>query len=196
MTCKCGGLVRIRHGDAGSEFMFLSVCAISRGAVVHEPYINGAGRRQGERASADTETAPASTPTNNPTNSPMQQPQQQQRQQPQMQQPMQQPTQPTQQEQEGGAPKHLDEKRGDAGVHGFWSRGRQAIFDVHITNTSSCSQRNTNPAKVLLRHEKEKQDKYRQACLERRRISIRSSTLSKGYLGETPKARRNDWHSF
>lgn len=84
------------------------------------------------------------------------------KQQPQTQQ------QPTQPEQPGGATQPLDERRGDVGVHGFWKRCRRTmIFDVRITDTSCCSYRNTDPLKVLARQEKEKKDKYRDACLER-----------------------------
>ena len=48
------------------------------------------------------------------------------------------------------------ELRGDLAVHGFWTRSQTAIFDVCITDTDQPSNRNTDPAKVLLRHEKEK----------------------------------------
>ena len=52
------------------------------------------------------------------------------------------------------------ELRGDLAVHGFWTRGQTAIFDVRITDTDQPSNRNTDPSKVLLRHEKEKKTKY------------------------------------
>ena len=52
------------------------------------------------------------------------------------------------------------ELRGDLAVHGFWTRGTTAIFDVRVTDTDVPSNRNTTPKKVLLRHEKEKKDKY------------------------------------
>jgi hypothetical protein len=61
------------------------------------------------------------------------------------------------------------ELRGDLAVHGFWTRGQTAIFDVRITDTDQPSNRNTAPTKVLLRHEKEKKDKYGTLCIERRR---------------------------
>ena len=59
--------------------------------------------------------------------------------------------------------------RGDIGVHGFWVRGTQTIFDVRVTDTDAPSQRNTDPSKILKRHEKEKKDKYNDLCLARRR---------------------------
>ena len=56
--------------------------------------------------------------------------------------------------------------RGDLAIHGFWTRGQTAIFDVHITDTDQPSNWNTDPAKVLvLRHEKEKKDKYGALCI-------------------------------
>jgi hypothetical protein len=60
------------------------------------------------------------------------------------------------------------ELRGDLAVHGFWTRGQTVIFDVRITDTDQPSNRNTDPSKVLLRHEKEKKDKYGALCIARR----------------------------
>ena len=61
------------------------------------------------------------------------------------------------------------ELRGDIACHGFWTRGTTAIFDVRVTDTDAPSNRNSAPAKVLLRHEKEKKDKYGALCIARRR---------------------------
>jgi hypothetical protein len=61
------------------------------------------------------------------------------------------------------------ELRGDIAVHGFWTRGSTAIFDVRVTDTDAPSNRNTAPEKVLQRHEKEKKDKYGALCIARRR---------------------------
>ena len=55
--------------------------------------------------------------------------------------------------------------RGDVSVHGFWSRGTTAIFDIRVTDTDSASYRSTAPSKVLKRQEGEKKDKYGEACL-------------------------------
>ena len=63
----------------------------------------------------------------------------------------------------------LPELRGDVAVHGFWRRGSTTIFDVRITDTDSPSYRGQAPEKVLARQEKEKKDKYNEACLARRR---------------------------
>ena len=61
------------------------------------------------------------------------------------------------------------ELRGDIAVHGFWTRGTTAIFDVRVTDTDAPSNRNTAPAKVLQRHEAEKKNKYGALCIARRR---------------------------
>ena len=61
------------------------------------------------------------------------------------------------------------ELRGNIAVHGFWTGGTTAIFDVRVTNTDAPSNRNTAPEKVLQRHEKEKKDKYGALCIARRR---------------------------
>jgi hypothetical protein len=59
--------------------------------------------------------------------------------------------------------------RGDLAVHGFWTRGQTAIFDVRVTDTDQPSSRNTDPAKVLLRQEREKKAKYGALCIAQRR---------------------------
>ena len=58
----------------------------------------------------------------------------------------------------------MPELRGDVAVHGFWSRGMMAVFDIRVTDTDSNSYRNTDPAKVLKKHETEKKNKYGEAC--------------------------------
>ena len=63
----------------------------------------------------------------------------------------------------------LDELRGDVGVHGFWRRGQQTIFDVRVTNTECASQRRRDPRKVLASHEKLKKQKYLEPCLAQRK---------------------------
>jgi hypothetical protein len=62
------------------------------------------------------------------------------------------------------------ELRGDIGVHGFWRRGATAIFDVRVTgDTGAPYHRGQDPHKILAKHEKEKKDKYVDACLLARR---------------------------
>ena len=62
---------------------------------------------------------------------------------------------------------NVNKKWGDAGVHGFYCHGWRCIFNVCITSTSCCLNRNTDPLAVLKRHEKEKKDKYHDIYLER-----------------------------
>ena len=75
------------------------------------------------------------------------------------------PTIPTYQNQQGEDQSHrVPELRGDVAVHGFWTRGTTAVFDIRVTDTDANSYRNTDPAKVLKRQEKEKKDKYGETC--------------------------------
>ena len=61
------------------------------------------------------------------------------------------------------------ESRGDVSVHGFWTRQRNAIFDIRITNTDSKSYGNCSSENILERHAREKKADYEEACLEKRR---------------------------
>ena len=60
----------------------------------------------------------------------------------------------------------VQELRGDVAVHGFWSRGTTAIFDIRVTDTDARSYRTQDPKKVLKKQEKDKKDKYGEACKE------------------------------
>ena len=62
-----------------------------------------------------------------------------------------------------------DEARGDVLAHCFWNCGHGTVFDVRICDTDSRSYGNTSSIKILERHAKEKKDKYKTACLDRRR---------------------------
>ena len=57
-----------------------------------------------------------------------------------------------------------DGKRGDILLRGLFNRGTDCIIDVRVTDLDSKSYRNTDPEKVLQRHEKQKKGKYLQAC--------------------------------
>ena len=80
------------------------------------------------------------------------------------------------------------ELRGDLAVHGFWTKGQTAIFDVRITDTDQPSNRKTAPSKVLLRHKKEKKDKYGALCIARRRTFTPLVFSVDGLLGKEAKA--------
>jgi hypothetical protein len=79
------------------------------------------------------------------------------------------PGNPTQPPATGPAAAPPMELRGDIAAHGFWRRGTTAIFDVRVTDTDAPSNRGQDPGKILRRHEKEKQGKYLDHCLARRR---------------------------
>jgi hypothetical protein len=81
------------------------------------------------------------------------------------------------------------ELRSDLAVHGFWTRGQTAIFDVRITDTDQPSNRNTaDPAKVLLRHEKEKKEKYGALYIAGRRTFTPLVFSIDGLLGKEATA--------
>ena len=55
--------------------------------------------------------------------------------------------------------------RGDVSAHGFWAHGTTAIFDIRVTDTDAASNRSLDPSKILRKQEREKKDKYSEACL-------------------------------
>ena len=80
------------------------------------------------------------------------------------------------------------ELRGDLAVHGFWTKGQTAIFDVRITDTDQPTNRKIDPGKVLLRHEKEKKNKYGDHCIARRRTFTPLVFSIDGLLGKEATA--------
>ena len=90
---------------------------------------------------------------------------------------------------EGTTPTEPSPKlRGNLAVHGFWTRSQTAIFDVRITDRDQPSNRNTDTAKVLLCHEKEKKNKYGALCIARRRTFTPLVFSIDGLLGKEAKA--------
>ncbi len=164
-SCKKGGLVHIRHDDLGSEIRHLASCAFSHSRVSREPYINERVGRLCREIAAAEEAQISQTTTPPATQLQQQQPQQQQQRQPRQSQ--QQRGQGQQQEQ--STLDSIDGKRGDVGIYGFWSPGRQAIFDVRVTDTDARSHRHKGLDKVLAGQEKEKKDKYLRRCHELRK---------------------------
>ena len=61
------------------------------------------------------------------------------------------------------------EKHGNNAVHGFWTHGTTAIFDIRVTDTDARSHRDREPIKVLAAQEREKKNKYKEACLQARK---------------------------
>ena len=144
LKCKKGGLVSIRHDDVADEWRDLCGKATTPGHVEREPYIFSAQHRRpranGQSATAASNTNTNNTPNNNNSNAQTQQPAQ-----------------------------SITEHRGDAGCHGFWERGRPAIFDMRITDTEARSYRNRDYVKVLASQEQEKRNKYLKPCQEQRK---------------------------
>ena len=68
------------------------------------------------------------------------------------------------QNEDDGENNRVPELRGDVSAHGFWTRGTTAIFDIRVTDTDAASYKNTDPTTVLKRQEREKKDKYAEAC--------------------------------
>ena len=78
--------------------------------------------------------------------------------------------------------------RGDVGVHGFWTRGATAIFDVRVTDVDAASNVRIAPARVLARQEKEKKQKYLPACQGPSRSFTPLVFSTDGMLGKEAKS--------
>jgi hypothetical protein len=77
---------------------------------------------------------------------------------------------------------------GNIGVYGFWRRGATAIFDVRVTDIGAPYHRGQDSHKILAKHEKEKKDKYVDACLARRRTFTPLVFLVDGLRGTEASA--------
>jgi hypothetical protein len=67
---------------------------------------------------------------------------------------------------------------------GLWARGTDRIIDVRITDVDAKSQRSKDSHKVLEAHEREKEKKYVEACLEQRRHFSPFVAATDGLLGK------------
>jgi hypothetical protein len=76
-----------------------------------------------------------------------------------------------------------DKERGDLLIHGFWTRGTNAIVDVRVTDMDAKSYRSRDPHKVLAQQEREKKKKYLTACLEQRRHFTPFVVSTDGLIG-------------
>ena len=81
-----------------------------------------------------------------------------------------------------------EEKRSDVGAHGFSQQGTTALFDVKIINLYAGSYLCVSSEKALKNVEKEKKNRYLQACLERRYYFTTSVFSSYGIPGKEAKA--------
>ncbi|KAL7474683.1 hypothetical protein ACHAW6_000653, partial [Cyclotella cf. meneghiniana] len=139
LSCKRGGLVGICHDDVCDEWAHLCSIALTDSRIVIEPIIfYGNGSQAGGNNANPTTPRTVNIAT---------------------------PTTPCTANRTNSLG---DEARGDVLAHSFWNRGRGTVFDVRICDTDSRSYGNTSPSKILERHAKEKKDKYKTACLDRR----------------------------
>jgi hypothetical protein len=88
---------------------------------------------------------------------------------------------------ESGADQNKD-LRGDVAVQGFWKRQTTAIFDIRVTDTDAKSYQGQSAQKSIARQEKEKKDKYVDACVERRRQFTPLVYSVDGLLGSEARA--------
>ena len=72
------------------------------------------------------------------------------------------------------------ELRGDIAVHGFWTRGTTAIFDICVTDTDAPSNRHTAPQSVLRRHERKKKQRQIRRPLHRQTPHLHPSSVLGG----------------
>jgi hypothetical protein len=178
LNCKVGGLVHERHEIVADEWEYLGAMAFSPSACSHRPRVNegnprgagnggtgapqlapvfraratvggnqAAGGGNGATNGGTTATNGGAGATNNANNA-----------------------NNNTAAAEGVAAAVVEtDLEGDKGIRGFWSHGRECIFDIRITNTDSRSHRNRDASKVLASQEKEKKDKYERACREQRK---------------------------
>ena len=48
-----------------------------------------------------------------------------------------------------------DDARPDVRARGVWKQGQNAFFDIHLTNTNTCSQKHSPVSTILKKNEKE-----------------------------------------
>jgi hypothetical protein len=79
---------------------------------------------------------------------------------------------------------HCTEDCGNILVRGLWARGTDCIIDVRITDVDAKSQQSIDLHKVLEGHEREKKNKYLEACLEQPRLFSPFVASTEGLLGK------------
>ena len=77
-------------------------------------------------------------------------------------------------------------------VHGFWETGRDAVFNVRITDADAPSNRNRSLGAILRDHCNRKKAQYLHACLQNRRhFTPLVFTVDGKMAPETAKAARH-----
>lgn len=79
-------------------------------------------------------------------------------------------------------------EQGNVGVHGFWRRHNTTIFDICVVDTDAPSYRGQDPTKIIARHEKLKQDRYKESCQELCRQFTPLVYLVDGLMGAEAQA--------
>ena len=72
----------------------------------------------------------------------------------------------------------------DLSVRGVWIPQVEALFDIRVVDTDAQSYRNSSPMDILSGAEKEKKNKYHEACTERRALFTPLCTSVDGMLGK------------
>ena len=72
----------------------------------------------------------------------------------------------------------------DLSVRGVWIPQVEALFDIRVVDTDTQSYRNSSPMDILSGAEKEKKNKYHEACTERRALFTPLCTSVDGMLGK------------
>ena len=139
LQCKCGGLVHCGHNDVTREWGTLCSHVAGNGPPEYEPYIY---TNNPTSTSMPPTAAAAAPPTTQQTDAPVEQ---------------------------TAEKVTAKDDRGDVMIRHFWERHRPCVFDTRIVDADAHSYRNKAPSSVLRQHEREKNRKYKKACLNRRR---------------------------
>jgi hypothetical protein len=82
---------------------------------------------------------------------------------------------------------HKNRDRGDVLIRGFWESGTDCIIDARVTDTDAPGYLSTDPAKVLVKQERDKKGKYLKPCLEQRRHFTPFVVSTDGLIGKEAK---------
>ena len=77
----------------------------------------------------------------------------------------------------------LSNERGDVMIRGLWEQQKDCIVDIIVTNVDATSYLKRDVDSIITSQEKEKNDKYQEACNEQRRDFAPFVVTTNGYLG-------------